>query len=110
MVKGISEALRDRGASPCDLEARRRAARADRRDECTLVDTACIAAAMGGVALVEIGDEPDVGGLPSEHLAGERARRWAVDPDEGRQPGAARFAQGVGKEACSEHDEIRLPG
>jgi hypothetical protein len=42
------------------------------------------------VALVEIGDEPDVGGLPSEHLAGERARSWAVDPDEVRQPGAAR--------------------
>ena len=54
MVKGISEALRDRGASPCDLEARRRAARADRRDECTLVDAACFAAAIGGRRFVDV--------------------------------------------------------
>src|ERR1022692_516574 len=62
------------------------------------------------VALVEIGDEPDVGGLRPEHLAGGRARRWAVDPTKFASQAPPDSRNGVGKEACSEHDEIRPSG
>jgi len=37
------------------------------------------------VALVEIVDEPGLGGLPPQQPAGQCAGRRAVDPDEGRQ-------------------------
>jgi hypothetical protein len=38
------------------------------------------------VALVEIVDEPGMGRLPSQELAGQRARGRAVDRDERPQP------------------------
>ena len=38
------------------------------------------------VPLVEIGDEPGLGRLPAEQLAGQRARGWGVNREEAAKP------------------------
>src|SRR5712691_7180738 len=58
------------------------------------------------VALVEVVDEPGLGRLPSQQLAGQRARGRAIGPDEGSQPGEVRSCV---PGSDGDHGEVEMP-